>query len=106
MPLRAAGDWGSGRWSMTENRNASGQLVKEVIFEGDSVLGSSSSVRTRAIEPRLRRGWVKGPDDRIGHNAWMLEGPEMSKPGENLHPRGSETVRQQPEGGRGEVFAL
>ena len=69
---------------MTENRNVSGQFVKAVIFEGESVLGRSSSVATGAIEARLRRGWVKSPDHRLGDDAGLLERPEMAEPGEHL----------------------
>ena len=42
MPLTAGSDGGSGSRSSTENRNASGQLVNALIFEGVRVLGRAS----------------------------------------------------------------
>ena len=39
----AAGDGGSGRWSMAENRKASAQSLNVDIFDGDSREGSSNA---------------------------------------------------------------
>ena len=91
---------------MTENRNASGQFVKAVILEGESVLGSSSSVSTGAIAPRLRRGWVKSPDDRGGDELGVLERPEMPETGEDLHLGLYEALCQLAEGRWREVEAV
>ena len=77
MPRTAGRDGGSGSRSNTEKRNASGQLVNALIFEGVSVLGSGSGVRggdetsggeaaTEAIGSRVRPGCVNTPDHRGG----------------------------------------
>jgi hypothetical protein len=84
VPFKAGSDGGSGRCSTTENRNASGQFVKAVIFEGDRVLGRGRSVTGEAIDARLRRGWVKSPDHRVGDNGRLLERSEMPESQENL----------------------
>lgn len=95
MPFKAGRDGGSGRCSTTEKRKASGQLVKEVIFEGERVLGSSSSVATGVIKARLREGWVKSSDHRLGHHLDLLEGPEVPEPGQYLEAAVYEAVHQE-----------
>jgi len=52
-----------------------------VIFEGDSVPGSGSSVTGETIVSRLRRGWIKVSDHRVGDSRGRPERPEMPESG-------------------------
>jgi len=88
-----------------EKRNASGQLVKAVIFEGDRVLGTARSVTGEVIEARLRRGWLKGPDHRVGDDSRLLERPKMPSSGRTSRLAFARFPHQMLHGGRVEAVA-
>jgi hypothetical protein len=81
-------------------------LVKEVIFEGESVLGNSSSVATGAIDARLRRGWVKSPDHRPRDDSWKLERAEMAEARDHVQTPFGQSVHQELEELGSEAVAL
>ena len=81
VPFKAAGDGGSGRCSTTENRNASGQFVKAVIFEGDRVLGSGQFGRPgKPLQPGYAGGGSIARITESATTAGCSRGPKCPSP--------------------------